>query len=1352
MRFLSLAIAALLVILAVGSPSFAQTMGTYTSYPPVMATSVKAGALIMMSNDWTGFTMGYQAPYDDSIDYYGYFDPNKSYGYSNGSLFYPYQVNTSTTNHYAPSGYWSGNFLNWLTMSHGDFLRKALTGGRRGTDAVAMTRLERGDVSSHPWTKVYTGSDLSQLSPYSNPTYQFKSTGVNLQVISGRRIIATMHVEVEVCNASVSLEANCMQYPTGNYKPQGILQHYKDKIDFGLMTYSHSKPDAGGVIRRNIGDISFEFSQANGQENSGIAGMIRYINNYTEKGWDPLGEMYFDALRFFKGLTTAGATPAFCPTTNSDDGFPVFGCASNKPWEDPVKTWCQKNSIIILNDEYPSSDIQSIPGSPFSTFTSSDFNINAGALTKAVGDAEGITGTNQYVGNLLGGLQDNKCNTTKFIDDLGKVSGMCPSEGDSNASYLLAGLTHYAMTEDIRPDMPGDQHVRTYAIAFRASPGGYIVPPPPMNPIWLAAKYGNFDDKNGNKLPDLPSEWDEDGDGNPNGYFYAESGSQVEDALVKAFEDVLKRSASGTAVSVLSTAGETQGNIVQAYYRPAVTSGGQDIFWTGYMQSLWVDRLGNMREDTNQNQALDETEDKVLRYFSDTDGVTRVRRYDGSGEVLSEVVNLDEIKPLWETGKRLANRSAGSRKIYTFIDKNKNQVVDSTESVSFDVASASDIGPYLNVQDATTTGHLGTTEANRVENLIQFIRGNDPVLESGAFVDLANISLRTRNLDGQTWKMGDIVHSTPVAISSPADNFGWIYSDASYFEFFNQYKNRETVVYVGANDGMLHAFTSWQFDKGLNKYIKPLAAPATEQIGDELWAYIPQNLLPHLKWLPRPDYTHVYYNDLQPKIFDARIFPDDADHPKGWGTVLISGMNTGGGDILVNGDFDNGSGSLVSETRKFSPSYVAIDITNPRNPKLMWERTYTDLNFSTSFPAVMRVGPSYGVNEVEKGKWYVVFGSGPNTYNGNSVKNGHIYVVDALSGKPFTAGTSDWLFETPKAKAFMGSPASIDKYLNYNVDAFYIGETYDDSKSAPPYTWKGTMYKVRIPWIDSLGYGDPSASPDGGYDPDPTNWQLSTLFESPGPITAPPNLSVDTFGNTWVYFGTGRFFSRGLDSDETSTAAEYLFGIKDPFFNEKRTSFYLNDQSSLMLTKDLLFDADPYSVIQNVGTVYAGGTLFGNFNTLLMAAREKDGWFRSLPVGTVAERSLNKPALLGGIAMFTSYLPEGDLCSFGGESYLNALYFETGTAYTKPFFNPGTETITVNGQEENRVLDRGSLGSGSGSKVGIYLPPEGGPGGGEAKVFVQQADGKVDEKDAEPALRIRSGTLGWTQTEERVCP
>ena len=131
--------------------------------------------------------------------------------------------------------------------------------------------------------------------------------------------------------------------------------------------------------------------------------------------------------------------------------------------------------------------------------------------------------------------------------------------------------------------------------------------------------------------------------------------------------------------------------------------------------------------------------------------------------------------------------------------------------------------------------------------------------------------------------------------------------------------------------------------------------PATAGgLGSERWAFIPHNLLPHLKWLTDPDYTHVYYVDLKPKVTDVRIFSDDANHPNGWGTILIGGMRLGGGPYTFSEDFDNNAGT-PDEQRTFRSAYFVLDITVPNSPVFLGEFTDPDLAFTTSYPAISRL-------------------------------------------------------------------------------------------------------------------------------------------------------------------------------------------------------------------------------------------------------------------------------------------------------------------------------------------------------------------------------------------------------------
>jgi len=132
--------------------------------------------------------------------------------------------------------------------------------------------------------------------------------------------------------------------------------------------------------------------------------------------------------------------------------------------------------------------------------------------------------------------------------------------------------------------------------------------------------------------------------------------------------------------------------------------------------------------------------------------------------------------------------------------------------------------------------------------------------------------------------LGDIVHSLPVVVGAPGDSI----SDQQYRQFYNNYRGRVPAVYVGANDGMLHAFR------------------ATD--GVELFAYIPALLFERLPLLTRPDYVHQAY-------VDGLIGVGEAQLAGRWRSVLAAGMGAGAGgvfalDVSDPGHFADGDGAL----------------------------------------------------------------------------------------------------------------------------------------------------------------------------------------------------------------------------------------------------------------------------------------------------------------------------------------------------------------------------------------------------------------------------------------------------------
>jgi len=258
-------------------------MNDYCVTPAFVTSAVPPFVMLTMTKDHTMFYKAYSdtvdldsdgivdVTYKDSIEYYGYFNPKKCYTYSS-SRFTASADATGTNGHYCSSA-WSGNFLNWATMSRIDILRKALYGGKRSTDSTSSTVLQRARLprDSHSWAKTYIGSDLAQLTPGTNTAITMcntstSSTGAPLMMVvwgnkangpsSPRNTTGGYHpyaaategvqctykydggstlasdstyaeyaVQVSVCTTATS-DPNCKSYGTSPiyYKPAGVMQ------------------------------------------------------------------------------------------------------------------------------------------------------------------------------------------------------------------------------------------------------------------------------------------------------------------------------------------------------------------------------------------------------------------------------------------------------------------------------------------------------------------------------------------------------------------------------------------------------------------------------------------------------------------------------------------------------------------------------------------------------------------------------------------------------------------------------------------------------------------------------------------------------------------------------------------------------------------------------------------------------------------------------------------------------------------------------------------------------------------------------------------------------------------------
>lgn len=330
--------------------------GTIAQTPLFLTQIVRPLVMFAMSNDHQLYIKAYNdysdvtgdglldTSYTDTYDYYGYFDSRKCYSYGSG-YFTPSGNATGTNNHHC-SGSWSGNFLNWATMTRMDILRKVLYGGYRSTDTTTQTILERillpTDV--HAFAKVYEGNDVASYTPYNEPkitlcnvtfatsgqtqslsttTYppllrvakggpwpQWAATEVTqcnwgsqpTNPVESNHKLTELNVRVEVCKSG-SEEENCKKYPNGTAKkPTGLLQQYGEDgtLRFGLVSGSYTKNKSGGVLRRNVAKMAGNTAASDDEINSdtgqftGNPGIIKTINTFRINKYDYGSHKYED--------------------------------------------------------------------------------------------------------------------------------------------------------------------------------------------------------------------------------------------------------------------------------------------------------------------------------------------------------------------------------------------------------------------------------------------------------------------------------------------------------------------------------------------------------------------------------------------------------------------------------------------------------------------------------------------------------------------------------------------------------------------------------------------------------------------------------------------------------------------------------------------------------------------------------------------------------------------------------------------------------------------------------------------------------------------------------------------------
>jgi type IV pilus assembly protein PilY1 len=653
--------------------------------------------------------------------------------------------------------------------------------------------------------------------------------------------------------------------------------------------------------------------------------------------------------------------------------------------------------------------------------------------------------------------------------------------------------------------------------------------------------------------------------------------------------------------------------------------------------------------------------DPVIEFYYDTnDNQTKFHRElmpanaDGSPVTVFDKTKasitdhtLDELRSIWSAQKQLwdtsfptgvasdltsTNRvytsdSTTGRYLFTWIDANHNGVVDANEQQPFVFSGSSGAGFYGSVSGGskpTYSGNfrfLNTASPDVAKRIVAWVRGYDVQDVDSKGNPLWRRRLVDYNNDGtlRELRLGDIVDSTPVVAGTPSEAFDLLYGDTSYGTFRDKYRQRRQVIYVGANDGMLHAFNAGFYDaRNQRIQLSPTDGTAVTQypLGGEIWAYVPGNLLPHLRWLADPQYKHNFYVDGSPIVQDVKIFTADTTHPDGWGTVLIAPFRFGGGPISVN---TNTSTTTTATPQNSFSAYVVLDVTDPEQaPKLMAEITNTELSGSTvkcgtaagapSCADITKVIDTYtssvpavaifrDATSSSPNKFYLFTGSGTTDNGGVGTTEGgdavattalkvRAFDMTSLSAPAATFSMQNIGSANAGANSFAGDLIASDFNLDGRSESLYFGST---QVTSTPGLFGGALWKINF-----------------NGDPDPTNWTAQQMLSNlAAPVTIRPTVARNDRGAPMVFAGTGRAFSK---NDLSSVQQQKIFGMVD---------------TSLLASTDVQYHTLPLAMSDlvnvtgigvNTDSTVTGDSTASTYDALVNSFNSADrlGWYLNL--------------------------------------------------------------------------------------------------------------------------------------------
>lgn len=493
-----------------------------------------------------------------------------------------------------------------------------------------------------------------------------------------------------------------------------------------------------------------------------------------------------------------------------------------------------------------------------------------------------------------------------------------------------------------------------------------------------------------------------------------------------------------------------------------------------------------------------------------------------AGELIRQTMNLtdgsvpfyDPLNPNpasydWSAQTQLDARAYGTRVIYT---TNGTALIpftwadlSATQKAFFTASHISTTPPqYPNVltglsqfcstgstciSSAAQTNTTVATGGAAGEALVNFLRGDRSNEEVTATTPDNTKFYRYRKS-----VLGDIVSAQPQYVGAP----GRYYNDANYGAFKTLRANRTPVVYTAANDGMLHAF------KADHAYDTSTSPPTltTADGGKELWAYVPSFALPRMYTLADKAYAdkHQYFVEGTPVSGDiCPKAPALTCADTEWKTILVGGLNAGG------------------------TGYYALDITDPANPKLLWEFSHPSMGYSFGKPQITKL---------DNGLWVVMLTSGYNdcpraggtsaacALNGDGDGQGRLFILNANTGAQITGSPISTGVGTAT------SPSGLGQIVAHSDSSNVTRRVYGGDL-------KGNLWRFTVETASAFSVHRLATLKDGGS---PAKVQ---------PITVRPQVTTIN-GTPVVYVGTGRYL--GI-SDVGTTVQNTFYAIKDDLSN-----------------------------------------------------------------------------------------------------------------------------------------------------------------------------------------------------------